>query len=260
MEKVMFDKNMEQIDVAASIQRLRTYELDGARVDDAVSIDEPNKGSIVGEGIIAFTAGLSTQNQEDVLHAFLFASLVANKKYPLESQGKEWYALFTEVMYSVGWLPTQKYYNDLNIGGNTVRMDKLVLEILGSVIAGVAMPGTATALMLKVAGDAINALKKRETALTLYERNMLDHGVGGMAAGTCTEEKGEVTLALGMVRFIRDNSSTKVLFVDWDTRSVKFYRGESVFRKVPYLVDNNREYIRERLGDNARRKIEGYEI
>lgn len=257
----MIDGHFDEFDIAANVQRLRSYEIDGVRMDNHYeSIKEPAKGTVVGEGILAFTESLSQQNQEDVLHAFLFASLVANKKFPLESQGKEWYACFIEVMYSIGWLPTQKYYNDMNVGGNTVRMDRLVLEILGSVIAGVALPGPATALMLKVAGDAINALKKRETALTLYERNMLEHGVGGIAAGTCTEVNGEVTMALGMVRFIRDNSSTKVLFVDWDSRSVKLYRGESVFRKVPSLVEKNREYIRDKLGDNARSKIEKYEI
>jgi hypothetical protein len=252
----MSDKEFEEVDVVANVQRLHSYELDSAYS----SIEAPAKGSIVGEGILAFTANLSAQNREDVMHAFLFASLVANKKFPLESQGKEWYALFVEVMYSAGWLPTQKYYNDINVGGNTVRMDQLVLEILGSVVAGVALPGPATALMLKVAADAINALKKRGTALTLYERNMLEHGVGGMAAGTCTEVNGEVTLALGVVRFIRKNSSTQVLFVDWDTRSVKLYRGESVFRKVPSLVDSTRDHIRTKLGDNAKTKIEGYEI
>ena len=252
----MIDKEFEEVDVVANIQRLHTYELDS----DSSSIEAPAKGSIVGEGILAFTANLSAQNREDVMHAFLFASLVANKQYPLESQGKEWYALFVEVMYSAGWLPTQKYYNDINVGGNTVRMDKLVLEILGSVVAGVALPGPTTALMLKVAADAINALKKSGTALTLYERNMLEHGVGGMAAGTCTEVNDEVTLALGVVRFIRENSSTQVLFVDWNTRSVKLYRGECVFRKVPSLVDSARDYIRTKLGDNAKTKIESYEI
>ncbi|WP_420652424.1 hypothetical protein, partial [Mesorhizobium japonicum] len=63
-------------------------------------------------------------------------------------------------------------------------MDKLVLEILGSVLANVALPGPTSVLMLKVAGDAISALQKRDTAaLTAYERNLLDHGVGGISTG-----------------------------------------------------------------------------
>ncbi|MCE6979463.1 hypothetical protein EI534_19210 [Pseudomonas frederiksbergensis] len=261
----MSDHAVEECTVADCIHRLQTYELDSPSIIRPRSffvpvIEEPAKGAIVGEGILSFTGNLSEQNREDVQHAFLFASLVANKRYPLESQGKEWYQLFVQVMTDAGWLPTQKYYNDISIGGNTVRMDQLVLEILGGVVAGLAVPGSTSALMLKVAGDAITALKKRETALTLYERNMLEHGVGGMAAGTCTEVNGEVTMALGTVRFIRNNTATQVLFMDWDSREVKLYRGDSVFRKVPSIVEQTRATILGKLGLNAKTKIEDYEI
>lgn len=253
--------------VAACVKRVESYEIDdvaflSSRVSPikGIVVEEPSKAAIVGEGILSFAGNLSTQNQEDAMHAFLFATLVANKQYPHEYQGKEWYYKFVEVMTSVGWLTSQKYYNDMNISGNTVRMDQLVLEILGSVVAGLALPGTAAALMLKVAGDAITALKKKETALTLYEKNMLEHGVGGTAAGTCTEFNGEVTMAVGTVRFIRKNVTVETLFADWDSRDVKLYKGESVFRKVPYIADSTRDSIRKKLGMNAVSKIEEYEI
>ena len=253
--------------VAACVRRLESYEIDEVPVvrsrafaASGIVVEEPSKGAVVGEGILSFVGNLSEQNQVDAMHSFLFASLVANKQFPYEYQGKEWYYKFVEVMTSAGWLTSQKYYNDIEISGNTVRMDQLVLEILGSVVAGLAIPGTASALMLKVAGDAITALKKKETALTLYERNLLEHGVGGMAAGTCTEVNGEVTLALGTVRFIRKNTATQVLFMDWDSRDVQLYKGESVFRKVPYIADQTRDLIRTKLGTNAVSKIEGYEI
>ncbi|WWL43841.1 hypothetical protein V5O39_20270 [Pseudomonas parakoreensis] len=89
---------------------------------------------------------------------------------------------------------------------------------------------------------------------------MLEHGVGGMAAGTCTEINGEVTMALGTVRFIRKNTAKQVLFMDWDSREVKLYRGDSVFRKVPSIVEQTRDTIRVKLGLNAKTKIEDYEI
>jgi hypothetical protein len=267
MEMMMGVNMIDSATVAACMKRLESCEIDEmpvvrsrAFMSNEIVIEEPSKGAVVGEGILSFTGNLSAQNQEDALHAFLFASLVANKQYPHEYQGKEWYYTFVEVMTSAGWLTTQKYYNDLNIGGNTVRMDQLVLEILGSVVAGLAIPGSTSALMLKVAGDAITALKKKQTALTLFERNMLEHGVGGMAAGTCTEVDGEVTMVLGTVRFIRKNTSTQVLFLDWDSREVKLYKGESVFRKIPYIADQVRDIIRTKLGLNAVNKIESYEI
>jgi hypothetical protein len=223
-------------------------------------VEAPTKGSIVGEGILSFSGGLSDQNRSDAQNAFLFASLVANKKYPLEHQGQEWYLLFREVMTNAGWTPVSKYYSNLEVAGTSVRMDKLVLEILGSVIAGVAVPGPTTALMLKVAGDAIAALQKRDTALTVYERNLLNNGVGGVTAAACTEVNGEAIMAMGAVRFLRRNTSTKVLFVDVDVRNVKLYRGETVFAKNTLVADAARDTIRKKLGLNAVSKIEEYDI
>ncbi|WKL54353.1 hypothetical protein Q1W70_07210 [Pseudomonas kielensis] len=250
---------------AGCVERIRSYEVADsftlrARGFTSPEVEAPEKGAIVGEGILSFTGNLSEQNRDDVMHAFLFATLVANKAFPREDQGKEWYYQFVQVMTDAGWLPTQKFYNDISIGGNSVRMDQLVLEILGAVVAGIALPGATSELMLKVAGSAISALKKRETALTLYERNVLENGVGGTAAGTCSEINGEVTLALGTVRFIRKNTSAQVLFADWDSRDVKLYRGESVFRKVPSVVERTRDEILNKLGRNAESKIADYEI
>jgi hypothetical protein len=127
-------------------------------------------------------------------------------------------------------------------------MDKLVLEILGSVVAGVALPGPASALMIKVAGDAIAALQKRDTAaLTVYERNLLEHGVGGISAGACVEVEGEAMMAVGAVRFQRKNSSTQVMFVDVDVRNVNLYRGETVFAKNTLVAEGVRESIKSKL-------------
>jgi len=245
---------MSQQYIAACINDLQKYEMDDALTIRPRSmftlgdtIEAPSKASIVGEGVLSFSSGLSAENRSDAQNAFLYASLVANKAFPQEYQGKEWYELFREVMTKAGWTPTSKYYNDLLISGTSVRMDKLVLEILGSVVAGVALPGPTTALMLKVAGDAIAALQKRDTALTVYERNLLAHGVGGIAAGACTEHNGVAILALGAVRFLRSNTSTKVLFVDVDTRSVKLYRGETTFEKNDLLAKSTREVIANKL-------------
>lgn len=223
------------------------------------NIEAPNKASVVGEGIISFSGGLSGVNRTDAQNAFLYASLVANKNYPLEHQGKEWYMQFREVMTSAGWTPISKYYSDLKVSGTSVRMDKLVLEILGSVIAGVAVPGPATALMLKVAGDAIAALQKRDTALTAYERNVLQNGVGGVTTGACAEVNGATVFAIGAVRFARRNTSTKVLFVDVDIRNVDLYRGETVFEKNDALAAATRDFIAQKLVNHITKKID-YDI
>lgn len=261
---------MQQLYVANCISALQQYEIDEAptiqgralalTLNSGDAVEAPIKAAVVGEGLLAFSAHLTDDNRTDAQNAFLFATLVANKKFPLESQGQEWYLLFREVMTNSGWTPVTKYYNDLEVAGTSVRMDKLVLEILGSVVAGLAVPGPATALILKTAGDAITALKKRDTALTLYERNLLNHGVGGITAGVCTEVNGEAIMAVGAVRFLRRNTSTKVMFVDVDVRNVKLYSGETIFAKNTEVADKARAAIRTKLGLNVVSKIEEYEV
>ncbi|UQS12621.1 hypothetical protein [Pseudomonas sp. HS6] len=222
-------------------------------------VETPSKGSIVGEGVLSFSGNLSGVNRADAQNAFLYASLVANKQYPAEHQGKEWYMIFREVMTNMGWAPVTRYYSDLKVGGTSVRMDQLVLQILGSVVAGVALPGPTSALMLKVAGDAIAALKQRETALTVYERNLLEQGVGGVTAGACTEVNGVTIFAIGAVRFKRRNTSTKVMFVDVDVRNVDLYSGETVFEKNDALAEATRAFVSGKLVAHALKKID-YDI
>ncbi len=252
--------------VAACVKSLQDYDLGepliiGSRAFamQGDEVEAPTKGSIVGEGLISFSGNLSGVNRSDAQNAFLYATLVANKQYPLDSQGVEWYTLFRQVMTEAGWAPTSKYYNGLDVGGTSVRMDKLVLEILGSVIAGVALPGPTTALMLKVAGDAIAALQKRDTALTVYERNLLQHGVGGVTAGACTEVNGVTVFAIGAVRFERKNTSTKVLFVDVDIRNVSLYSAQTTFEKNDFLAAAARDVIAQKLIKHLTKKLD-YDI
>jgi hypothetical protein len=263
----MYNQSIRDSYVATCLKNIEAYEVDAPEVSRPRGflmaqppVEEPSKASIVGEAVVTFTGNLSAENRSDAQNAFLFASLVANKKYPLQHQGKENYEMFREVMTSCGWTPVTKFYSDLNVSGTSVRMDKLVLEILGSVVAGVALPGPTSALMLKVAGDAISALQKRDTALTTYERNLLENGIGGVATGACTEVNGEAIMAVGAVRFIRRNSSTKVLFVDVDIRDAKLYRGETMFAKNDMVANQAREAIKTKLGLNIEKKIEDYEI
>ncbi len=59
--------------VAACVARLESYDIypdvspRSLYVDD---VEPPAKGSVVGEGILAFAGGLSPQHQEDAQHAF----------------------------------------------------------------------------------------------------------------------------------------------------------------------------------------------
>ncbi len=166
-------------------------------------IEQPGRASIVGDGIVSFVSGMSEQNKTDIQHTYLFASLVANKKYPRDEQGKEWYQLFLQVMQDSGWTILQKYYDTVAASGKSFKMDQLALKVLGSAVAAAAVPGPTSALMLKVAGDALAALAASDKPLQVFDQNIKDSGTGGFGVATCNESQhGEVIMALGCVRFI----------------------------------------------------------
>ncbi|MDP9785481.1 hypothetical protein [Pseudomonas fluorescens] len=225
------------------------------------AVEKPDRASIVGESILAFVSGMTEQNQVDIQHSYLYASLAANRAYPREDQGREWYQFFLQVMQDCGWTILQRYYDTVAASGRSFKMDQLVLRVLGSAVAAAAVPGPTSALMLKVAGDAIAALQSSDKPLQLFDQNIRETGAGGFGVATCHETPhGEVIMALGAVRFINRTNQTKVLFVNWDSSSVDLYRGECHMTMVPSIINRTRATIIARLGDRAQKKIEEYEI
>lgn len=254
--------------VSERIERLQAYDIgvsDVGRVRSLLTprteIEKPNRNSIVGEGVLNFMDGLSEQNKRDIQHAYLFATLAANKKYPSSKDGKEWYGIFIKVMIDCGFLPVQHFYDDLHVSEKTFRMEKMVLKVLSSAIAGVAVPGPTSAVMLKVAGETVSSLQTNDEPLKLFERNVRETGTGGFSAASCIQTTGgEVIVAMGTVRYISRETPTKVLFVDWDSSKVSLYKGECHMTKVPSVVEVTRELIIQRLGDRAIQKVMEWDI
>ncbi|MFH4134713.1 hypothetical protein WAI79_20090, partial [Acinetobacter baumannii] len=64
-------------------------------------------------------------------------------------------------------------------------MDEVGLETLGSAVAAAALPGPASLLMLKVAADAIAALKDKKEPLRLFESQTKNHRGGSFRIASC---------------------------------------------------------------------------
>ncbi len=129
---------------------------------DVTDAKPGNEAAVVAGSLLAFAAGMSAQSKQDVINSFLFATLVANKAFSAQTQGDQWYDKFNEVLSKLGWLSTQWNYARYRATHQRFTMDELGLEILGSAIAAAALPGPASLLMLKVAGDAIAALRAKK--------------------------------------------------------------------------------------------------
>ncbi|MBX8477645.1 hypothetical protein K5D38_22960 [Pseudomonas cichorii] len=219
------------------------------------------QGAVVGGSVVAFTEGVSRQNKEDVMDSFLFATLVANKAFNPESQTQLWYGKYNEVLAKLGWLSVNWSYARYRTTRQSFTMDQVGLEIIGSAIAAAALPGPASAAMLKVAGDAIAALKAKDKPLRLFEHQSKTHKGGSFRIAACSESSdGFVNVALGAVSFNTEINVTNVLFWEWNNSDVSTYQGQNNLVLNSTVYQRHRELVRERLGNNAKDAIEEYEI
>lgn len=225
------------------------------------SLNDPAQAAVIGSNLLAFAEGISRQNKEDVMDSFLFATLVANKAFNPETQSQQWYAQFNNVLNKLGWFSTNWSYSRYRSTHQRFSMEQAGLEILGSAIAAAALPGPASVAMLKVAADAVQALKAQDKPLHLFERQSKTHRGANFRIGACTESTdGTVNLAMGAVNFSADSAVTHVLFWEWNSTQVETFRGEDM------LVLNTRAYaklrtqVQERLSKSAASAIEEFEI
>ncbi|KWS11718.1 hypothetical protein AL064_11310 [Pseudomonas syringae pv. syringae] len=228
---------------------------------DVTDASSGNEGAVVAGSLLAFASGISAQSKQDVMNSFLFATLVANKAFSSETQGDQWYDKFNEVLSKVGWLSTQWSYARYRATQQRFTMDEVGLEILGSAITAAALPGPASLLMLKVAADAIAALKAKKEPLRLFENQTKSHRGGSFRIASCIEsEDNIVSLAMAAVSFQADSDVTNVLFWEWQDTSVQTWKGEDSLLLNTALYARHRDLIQQRLDDNASRAIAEFDI
>jgi len=215
---------------------------------------------VVSNAIIAFVAGMSPQNKKDVQNSFLFATLVANNQYDANQQSESWYQLFMTVMADLGWNSIRRDYSDYRVADRSFTMDQVGLSILASVVAAAAVPAVASAALIKVAKDAIDALAKTDKPFRLFKQRSERVRNANFAVASCTEDRGEVLMALATFDLKSDVNFTNVLFWEWNNSTVRISRGEAVLVLNEQVYSAARDEIVKRLQANVLEAIATYSI
>jgi hypothetical protein len=219
------------------------------------------EAAVTGGSLVAFTAGMSRQNKEDVMDSFLFASLYAHKKVNAESQSEQWYKVYNEMLRHLGWVGTRWSYSRYQTSQQRFTMEQAGAEIIKSAIMAAAAPGPASLAMLAVARDALTALSAEEGPLRLFERQTKTHRGGNFRLASCTEiADGSVIAAMAAVAFQSNLSATNVLFWEWDNSDVQIYKGENYLEFNSRHYARHRETVRQKLADIADQAIMEFEI
>jgi hypothetical protein len=219
--------------------------------------------AVIANGVVSFVSGMGEQNKADVRNSYLYASLVASKRFPKEGDGAQWYELFATVMNQLGWTAVDKRYSRLSSKNTSLSMDQVSLQTIGSLVASAALPGAIGPALLKAASAALEGLKKagNDKPVGLFNRNASKPDGGHFTLGACAEdEDGEVIMAFGAFHFLSKESKGSVLFANWNSASTQTYTGHARLVLNPLVYTMARDLVLTRLGQNIESAIAGYEI
>lgn len=215
------------------------------------SIDEPKPEAMVSnDTIVSIVAGMSRENKLIVRRTIQFCSLVANSDYP--RGGVAWFQRYEELMKLCGWVTPQWSTREYHASNTHFTMDKVALDILKSAIVA-AIPGPAAGALLKLAEDAVSALKSDDKPLRLFEQSSkTPSGAKFVVASSAQSAEGDVVMAMGAVNFRTSLNITNVLFWEWSRSEVDIQRAENVMELTHEDYEGVRDIVEGKLKEYQR--------
>lgn len=215
-----------------------------------VSAVDPASAAVAGQAVIGFVEGMSQQAREDVLDTVTYATLAADKRHNVVTQHGDWYKTFRAAMtQALHWVPQDTSHVSYSSREQVVTMDKIGLDLIASSITAAATGGAAGPLLLQIAGDAVESLRKQDEPLTLFNRRTRKPGGARFVIGGCSESHdGVIVLAVGGVEAKTEISVGNVLFFNWNSVSIDLNRSADifVFNQSLYAL-RRRQFVRQKL-------------
>lgn len=221
--QIEYVRNLRMPDPSSEVmmQRMKFARLMIKDVPSTVS--EEDSADVVGDSVVSYIGGLTPQEKEDVSDSALFAQIGASEYFNPETQRREWYKKYTEVLTHLGWVTTNDAYQEYKPSGISFTMDEAALQI----IAAVAGPNKL--LFLRLAKAAFDALSKDEGALQLFDSKSKTNNSGNFQILPCVRsEDGDLMLLVNCMQFTSKKNVTKVLFFKFSSEEVTVYRAAAV--------------------------------
>lgn len=220
-----------------------------------------SSAAVVESSLLAFGAGMSAQNRQDVKNSYLFATLVANKRHDQLTLSEDWFDYFLEAMSDCGWVVAQRTYEKESDTGQSLRLASIAVKAVQVAASSLLQGGPLVQALGAFAEKAIDGLGKSDEALELFKRTL--HAKSNVMVGvaSCIETKdGEVVMALGAIQRTVRNEDLDTLLFDWDSNTSSTYRSTAALSFNSQIYAKARDLIEQRLGERAVSRIMDYEI
>lgn len=217
--------------------------------------EEDKKSAAVDAGsLVSFVGGLSKTHQSDVLNSTLLAQLAANKKYDRESQTKEWYGFYRNVLENVGWVIQEFDFTKFNDNSASFSVDEVVIKLLAAI---------ATQNDIAVVAETIEAMKalgSDDGRVKLFDHNSTNLQKGNFQIGVANDADGVVVMKMAAFYFNTDQSVTNVLWFRFQSANTSMYQSKQVINLDNDVYAQVRADVIAKLGDNARKFVAEIEI
>lgn len=211
-------------------------------------------GYVDAGSLVSFVAGLSGQNQADVLNSTLLAQLAANKKFDREADTKNWYQYYRTVLENVGWVLQEFDFTEVTASGDTFTADKVILDVLGAIATG------AEAAVVTETMNALKALSDDDGRMVLFSHNAHSLHKGSFQVAVATLSGGVVVMRIGAVYFSSTQSVTRVLWFGFSKSNSSMYKGGQTIDLNEDVYSRVREQIIQKLGDRAQTFVANLDI
>ncbi len=220
-----------------------------------------SSAAVVESSLLAFGAGMTAQNRQDVKNSYLFASLVANKRHNQLTLSEAWFDYFLEAMTDCGWAVARRTHEKASDTAQSLKLANVAVKAVQVAASSLLSGGPVVQALGLFAEKAIEGLGKNEEALTLFKRSLYRQSNVMVGVASCIETRdGEVVMALGAIqRTVRKEDLDTVLF-DWDSNTSETYRSTAALSFNTQIYAKARDLVEQRLGERALSRIMDYDI
>jgi hypothetical protein len=212
---------------------------------EAVPAEEEKK-YVNDKSLVSFAAGVSGENQNDLLDSLLISQLAANKQYSAEDEPEQWFNAFSGVMNNIGWILEESDFSTYKAKGNVIEFESVVMDILESALGGEIIP-TAKSLLNAVKGLA----DKDSNKFIAFEKNTHSLKKGNFLLGVANETNATLSFSMCMIMMESTHQIKQILFfkstkdeTKIDYSSVKGTLNSLKFAAVRSVVDKKLEDYR----------------
>lgn len=236
----------------ASIQALTLAPLDlpDIELERTKSVGGEAAAAINAGSIVAFAAGISAEEQEDILYSMQLAQRAASGVADRYSAVKDWYGEYLRVLAETGWVMGGFSLNAQKVDQSEVEVAKAALEILAAAATG------PQSVVLLAAIKALKGMAKDDGFITLFEH----YGAKGLVGNFQISDvqrgtAGELSIVTGAFQIEMAERQEKFLFFTWHKKGVSVWGDatRATFNRTHYAT--LRGTVREMLGKEARKAI-----